>query len=107
MLKNTRDQRTLTLDERRTTLALENPWWGLLEYLAIEDGYSNWRDWFHENILNDWNDTMPLASHVRLKVGLLLVSDLEECKGLLDPSRDTYGNMKRMVDFMPKGSNVQ
>jgi hypothetical protein len=50
---------------------------------------------------------MPLASHVRLKVGLLLVSDLEECKGLLDPSRDTYGNMKRMVDFMPKGSNVQ
>ena len=67
----------------------------MLEYLAIEDGYSNWRDWFHENILNDWNDTMPLASHVRLKVGLLLVSDLEECKGLLDPSRDLYSLLLR------------
>jgi len=26
----------------KTTLALEKPYWGLMEYLAGEDGYSDW-----------------------------------------------------------------
>ena len=45
MLKEQMKPKHLNVDTGKTTLALENPYWGLMEYLADEDGYSDWRVW--------------------------------------------------------------
>ena len=72
--------RTLTLDTGRTTILLENPFWHAIEYLALEDGHANWRDWFHENILEDWDSDTPLTSHVRCTVVTMFLEDLQISK---------------------------
>ena len=68
--------RILTLDKGCTTILLENPFWRAIEYLAIEDGHANWRDWFHENILEVWDSDTPLTSHTRCTVVTMLLEDL-------------------------------
>ena len=107
MLKDDGQQKSLTLDTGKTTIALENEFWGVIEYMALEDGHNNWRDWFEENVLANWDGKRNLASHTRSIVVIWLVSDLERHKVLLDPSRDFEANMRHMVHLMPKGTNVQ
>jgi predicted DNA-binding ribbon-helix-helix protein len=67
---------TLTLDTGSTTILLENPFWRAIEYLALEGGHANWRDWFHENILKGWDSDKPLTSHTRCTVATMLMEDL-------------------------------
>ena len=106
MLEDVGHRRTLTLDDRRTTLALENELWGIIQYLAEEAGYSNWRDWFYEHILGYWDEKRNLASHVRTCLAISLVNELEATKQELDPSRDTAKKMRHMVYLRPTGSNL-
>ena len=73
--------RTRTLDTGRTTILLENPFWHAIEYLALEDGHANWRDWFHENILEGWDSGTPLTSHTRCTLVTMLLEDLKVCDG--------------------------
>ena|GEM_PF-1559211 len=49
MLKEQMKTKHLNVDTGKTTLALENPYRGLMEYLADEDGYSDWRVWRNRN----------------------------------------------------------
>ena len=41
MLKEQMKTKHLNVDTGKATLALENPYWGLMECLAGEDGYSD------------------------------------------------------------------
>ena len=107
MLRQDGKQKSLILDKGKTTIALENEFWGLIEYMALEDGHDNWRDWFTENVIANWDGKRNLASHTRVIVGIWLVTDLEQHKATLDPSRDIAANMRRMVESMPKGTNLQ
>jgi predicted DNA-binding ribbon-helix-helix protein len=107
MLKENGQQKSLILDTGKTTIALENEFWGVIEYMVLEDGHDNWRDWFTENVLPNWDGKRNLASHTRSIVVLWLVTNLEQCKATLDPSRDIKANMRRMVESMPRGSNLQ
>ena len=65
------------------------------------------RDWLHVNVLQHWNGKRNLASHVRSYVAIAVVVELEQFKTEIDPSRDALANMRRMVDSMPKGTNLQ
>ena len=46
--------RHLSLVSGKTTLALEPYYWSILEYLADDDGYNHWRDWFYCYVLPDF-----------------------------------------------------
>ena len=107
MLKDNGQQKSLILDTGKTTIALENEFWGVIEYMALEDGHDNWRDWFTENVLPNWDGKRNLASHVRSYVAIALVTELEIFKQERDPEREALANMRRMVSYMPKGYNVQ
>ena len=107
MLKDNGQQKSLILDKGKTTIALENEFWGVIEYMALEDGHDNWRDWFNENVTPNWDGKRNLASHTRSIVVLWLVTDLETNRCKEDPSRDFKANMRRMVESMPKGTNLQ
>ena len=69
--------RTLTLDTGRTTILLESPFWRAIEYLALQDGHANWRDWFYENILGEWDSDTPLTSHIRFTLATMLLEELK------------------------------
>ena len=56
-------QRNIILD-KRTTIALEKEFWDVIDHLAKEDGWSNWRDWFYMNITKPENK--PLSSQIRI-----------------------------------------
>ena len=51
MLKDYLKTRHLSLDSGKTTLALEQEYWLLIEEMSEEDGYGDWRDWFYCCIL--------------------------------------------------------
>lgn len=107
MLKDTGQQRSISLDSRKTTIALENEFWGIIQYCAEEEGYDNWQDWLHVNVLQHWDGKRNLASHVRSFVAISLVTEVEMFKQERDPEREALANMQRMVSYMPKGYNVQ
>ena len=86
--------RHLSLDSGKTTLALEPYYWTILEYLADEDGYSHWRDWFYCHVLPDFKGDVSLASHTRLTVTTALVQDLETMKDKYDPVRKQWNQME-------------
>ncbi len=48
--------------------------------MALEDGHVNWRDWFHENILEGWDSDTPLTSHTRCTVLTMLMEDMQIVK---------------------------
>ena len=73
MLKDYLKTRHLSLDSGKTTLALEPYYWTILEYLADEDGYKHWRDWFYCCMLEDKPDDVSLSRHVRLKLAQFLL----------------------------------
>ena len=47
----------------------------ILIQLLNEDGHANWRDWFHENILEGWDSDTPLTSYTRCTVVMMLLED--------------------------------
>ena len=55
----------------------EKPFRHAIEYLAVEDGHANWRDWFHENVLEGWDSDTPLTSHTRCTVVMMLLENLK------------------------------
>ena len=65
-----------------------------LEYLADEDGYKHWRDWFYCYVLPDFKGDVSLASHTRLTVTTTLVHDLETMKDKYDPVRKQWNQMQ-------------
>ena len=64
MLKKHVEQRHINLDSGRSCLALEREYWQALSVLAYEDGWNDWRDFFHIRVLPERPDDMPLASFV-------------------------------------------
>ena len=44
MLKNYLEQRYISLESGRSSIALEREYWKALEALAYDDGWHNWRD---------------------------------------------------------------
>ncbi len=94
MLKDYLKTRHLLLDSGKTTLALEPYYWTILEYLADEDGYKHWRDWFYCYVLPDFKGDVSLASHTRLTVTTTLVHDLETMKDKYDPVRKQWNQMQ-------------
>ena len=75
MLKDYLEQRDITLESGRSSIALEREYWKALETLAYDDGWHNWRDFFYVNVLPNKPDDMPLASHVRSTVIACLFSE--------------------------------
>ena len=63
MLKDYLEQRYISLESGRSSIALEREYWKALEALAYDDGWHNWRDFFYVNVLPNKPDDMPLASH--------------------------------------------
>ena len=53
MLKDYLEQRHSTLASGRSAIALEREYWKALETLAYDDGWHNWRDFFHAYVLVD------------------------------------------------------
>jgi hypothetical protein len=41
MLKDNGQQKSLILDKGKTTNALENEFWGVIEYKVLQDGHDN------------------------------------------------------------------
>ena len=64
MLKDYLEQRHSTLASGRSAIALEREYWKALETFAYDDGWHNWRDFFHAYVLVDKLGDIPLASHV-------------------------------------------
>ena len=81
MLKENGQQKSLILDKGKTTIALENEFWGVIEYMALEDGHDNWRAWFYANRLYDPDEGLSVAAYVRMKVAMFLFDDLEQSQG--------------------------
>ena len=75
MLKDYLEQRHISLESGRSSIALESEYWKALEKLAYDDGWHNRRDFFYVNVLPDKPDDMPLASHVRRTVTACLFSE--------------------------------
>ena len=75
MLKDYLEQRYISLESGRSSIALEREYWKALETLAYDDGWHNWRDFFYVNVLPNKPDDMPLASHVRRTVTACLFSE--------------------------------
>ena len=78
MLKDYLEQRYISLESGRSSIALEREYWTALEALAYDDGWHNWRDFFYVNVLPNKPDDMPLASHVRRTVTACLFSEYGE-----------------------------
>ena len=78
MLKDYLEQRYISLESGRSSIALEREYWKALEALAYDDGWHNWRDFFYVNVLPDKPDDMPLASHVRRTVTACLFSEYDK-----------------------------
>ena len=53
MLKRYLEQRHIDPAGGRSCLALEREYWQALEFLAYEDGWNNWRDFFYMRVLPD------------------------------------------------------
>jgi len=88
-------------DTGKTALALEKPFWGLMEYLAHEDGYGDWRSWFYANGLHlkdQAEGNISLAIRVRMRIALFLFAGLEEMKMKFDPERRSYEKMKAIAN---------
>ena len=68
MLKDYLEQRYISLESGRSSIALEREYWKALETLAYDDGWHNWRDFFYANVLPDKPSDISLASHVRKKI---------------------------------------
>ena len=81
MLKDYLEQRYISLESGRSSIALEREYWKALETLAYDDGWHNWRDFFYVNVLPNKPDDMPLSSHVRKTITTFLFNELEERKG--------------------------
>ena len=75
MLKDYLEQRHISLESGRSSIALEREYWKALETLAYDDGWHNWRDFFYVNVLPNKPDDMPLTSHVRRTVTACLFSE--------------------------------
>ena len=80
MLKDYLEQRYISLESGRSSIALEREYWKALETLAYDDGWHNWRDFFYVNVLPNKPDDMPLASHVRRTVTACLFSEYDKFK---------------------------
>ena len=80
MLKDYLEQRYISLESGRSSIALEREYWKALEALAYDDGWHNWRDFFYVNVLPDKPDDMPLASHVRRTVTACLFSEYDRSR---------------------------
>ena len=65
MLKDYLEQSHISLASGRSSIALEREYSQVLEVLAYEDGWKNWRDFFYMRILPGKSDGIPLASFVR------------------------------------------
>ena len=78
MLKDYLEQRYISLESGRSSIALEREYWKALETLAYDDGWHNWRDFFYVNVLPNKPDDMPLSSHVRRTVTACLFSEYDK-----------------------------
>ena len=81
MLKDYLEQRYISLESGRSSIALEREYWTALEALAYDDGWHHWRDFFYVNVLPGKPDDIPLSSHVRKTITTFLFNELEERKG--------------------------
>ena len=77
VLKRYLEQRHIDLDSGRSCLALEREYWQVLEVLAYEEGWNNWRDFFYMRVLPDKPEGISLASHVRKMVTVFLLENFE------------------------------
>ena len=64
-LRNYLEQRHIDLNSGRSFLALEREHWQVLEVLAYEEGWNNWREFFSMRVLPERPKEMPLVSYVR------------------------------------------
>jgi len=71
----------IKLSSGKSTLALEQPYWNLIDYLSKKDGYDDWRDWFYRNGLFSPTEGLSITAYVRMKVALFLFDDLEQSQG--------------------------
>ena len=82
MLQRYLEQRHIDLDSGRSCLALEREYWQVLEVLAYEDGWNNWRDFFYMRVLPDKPEDISLASHVRKMVTVFLFNEFDEQRSI-------------------------
>jgi hypothetical protein len=52
-------------------------YWHIIDALAYEDGWNNWRDFFYMRVLPDKPEDISLASHVRKVVTVFLFKNFE------------------------------
>ena len=81
MLKDYLEQRYISLESGRSSIALEREYWNALEVMAEEEGWGDWRDFFYAYILDDKPDDIPLASHVRKFITSELFIEYAKGKG--------------------------
>ena len=84
MLKNYLEQRHIDLNSERSCLALEREYWQVLEDLAYEDGWNNWRDFFYMRVLPDKPEDIPVASYVRKMMTVFLFDEYANSDNLSD-----------------------
>ena len=77
MLRRDLVQRHIDLDSGRSCLVLEREYWQVLEVLAYEDGWDNWREFFYMRVLPERPQDMPLASFVRQSITRYLFEEYD------------------------------
>ena len=77
MLRRYLVQRHIDLDSGRSCLVLEREYWQVLEVLAYEDGWDNWREFFYMRVLPERPQDMPLASFVRQSITRYLFEEYD------------------------------
>ena len=95
MLKDYLKTRHLSLDSGKTTLALEQEYWLLIEEMSEEDGYGDWRDWFYCCMLEDKPDDVSLSRHVRLKLAQFLLEDRNNLRYKYVPEYKQLGKLAK------------
>ena len=93
MFKEKMKTRHLSLDSGKTTLALEQEYWLLIEEMSEEDGYGDWRDWFYCCMLEDKPDDVSLSRHVRLKLAQFLLEDRNNLRYKYVPEYKELGKL--------------
>ncbi len=99
MLKDYLEQRYISLESGRSSIALEREYWNALEVMAEEEGWGDWRDFFYAYILDDKPDGIPLASHVRKFITLELFIEYVKGKG---KGKDNSWNWSQAVIVLSK-----
>ena len=85
MLKDHLKTKSITFDSGKTTLSLEPTYWMLLDYLADQQGYRDWRDWLYDALDAEYKGDISVAAYTRRAVTIAVANDLHDFKRKYDP----------------------